>query len=287
MIVSMLITVFIAATALGLVLVSINTRGIRNFFDSKLQQIVWSASVKTSLQRADLNFTYAEYFYITAISATILMGIGWVISQFLPLAVVAGIAGMIMPRLYVNHRIAARRKQFTLHFSDTLRFISASLKPGISMTETIEIVSRTMPYPINDEFAKLHAGLVYSGSLDKCLDDLYERMPTEEVDDFVTLVKLWAESGGSLSESLAGLADDIDQRLEVEGDIKSKTAQGKMEAAVLVCMPAIFFFVLYAVKPDFIQPALNNSISQMLLLGAVGWQIVGALLTYKIINIRI
>jgi len=287
MIVISLTTVFIAATALGLILVSINVRGLRNYFDSRLKQLEWSMSTRISLQRADLNFTYAEYAFITAAIGIGAFLITILISHSAIFSIGIAMAAMFIPRLHVNQRINNRRKEFTNHFSNTLRFMGSSLKTGTSITESISLVSQFQPAPICDEFAKLHTAIVHSGNFEDCLNDLYQRMPTEEVDKFVTTIGLGMRTGGALSEILQGLADEIDKRIQVEGEIKSKVAPGRMEAMILVAMPAVLFFALYGLKPDFMQPALANAVSQKLLIGALFWQIVGAVLTHKIINIRI
>lgn len=62
------------------------------------------------------------------------------------------------------------------------------------------------------------------------------------------------ETGGNLAEILDGLAKVIRDRFRIHRDVKTKTAQGKLTALILIAIPPLMMVLLTALNPDYMKP---------------------------------
>jgi len=280
-------SVFVAASALVVFIFSISSGGFWRRMDKALQPFTWGTRVQLSFQRADIKLRYSEYVVICFVMIAGFVILTFLLSNSLLLSVVLGCVGGFLPKMYITRRKIARIKKFAKYFPDTVTFMANSLKAGFSTSMSMEMIAEDSQYPIKSEFNKMMREINHGEAFSDTLDGLYQRVPLEEVNIFVSAIQLHQRLGGTLSAILNKIAVIISEREELQGEINSLTAQGKLQGLVLVILPLFVIAGIYVISPEFILPLFTEPLGRTLLTIACGLEIVGAVLINKIVSIRI
>jgi tight adherence protein B len=100
-------------------------------------------------------------------------------------------------------------------------------------------------------------------------------------------IRIQREVGGNLSELLLTVAETMIQRERLRRDVAALTAEGRMSAYVLGCLPPGLAGVMWVMNPEYIGRLTNDSIG-MILLGVAGVSmLIGFAWMRKIITIEI
>ncbi|MDB6063399.1 MAG: secretion system protein [Verrucomicrobiaceae bacterium] len=173
----------------------------------------------------------------------------WMFSGKLILAAVISCGTALLPKFTVNFLRRRRQARFLIDLPDALLGISNMMKAGSNLTMALETMVEEAAGPIAQEFGLFLRELRMGVAFEEALDNLYARMPVAELQLVVAGMKISREVGGSLADVLSRLADTIRRRLEMEGKIKSLTAQGKMQGVVMSCLPIFVGYLLYHIEP--------------------------------------
>ena len=60
-----------------------------------------------------------------------------------------------------------------------------------------------------------------------------------------------------------------------------------MSGAVLLALPVVLFFVVYALNPEYVMLLFTEPMGKKMLAGAIVMQVLGAVVIRRIINIKI
>jgi len=192
-----------------------------------------------------------------------------------------------MPYFYVLYRKFLRMKAFREAFPDALDLLVSGLRAGLSFSAALQIVSEESPDPLRGEFAITVEEQSLGIETREALVNLMNRVDVLELKFFVTAVLLQRDTGGNLAEVLTNSAALIRDRFRVLGDIQTFTAQGKMTAVILVCLPVAVGIFTFLMAPDYFKPFLDNTGGRSALWAAGFMQAAGCYVIYRIVNIRV
>lgn len=217
--------------------------------------------VSRELARADMKLKVAEYFALIFISTFVLAAIGFLLqpSNGLISAVIGGVIGFFAPRFYVRRRQTQRLIKFNDQLSDMLNLMVNGLRAGYSTTQAMEAVSRELPAPISDEFRRLVQEMQIGIPMEKALDNLLRRIPSDDLDFVVTAINVQREVGGNLSEILDTISFTIRERVRIKGEIRVLTASVRTSGAVLSMIPVFLAVALWFVSPEYIGSFFTES----------------------------
>jgi tight adherence protein B len=208
--------------------------------------------VARELARADLKFKVAEYYALVFISAVVTALLAWLIQQQPASLVIGGIIGLFIPRFYVKRQQTVRLNKFNDQLSDMLNLMVNGLRAGYSTMQALEAVSRELPTPISDEFRRVVQEMQIGIPMEKALENLLRRIPSEDLDFVVTAINVQREVGGNLSEILDTISFTIRERVRIKGEIRVMTAQVRTSATVLSLIPVFLTIALWFVSPEYI-----------------------------------
>jgi tight adherence protein B len=215
--------------------------------------------VARELARADLKFKVAEYYALIFISAVVTASLAWLIQQHPVSLVIGGIIGLFLPRFYVKRQQTVRLNKFNDQLSDMLNLMVNGLRAGYSTMQALEAVSRELPAPISDEFRRVVQEMQIGIPMEKALENLLRRIPSEDLDFVVTAINVQREVGGNLSEILDTISFTIRERVRIKGEIRVMTAQVRTSATVLSLIPVFLAAALWFVSPEYIGSFFDES----------------------------
>lgn len=215
--------------------------------------------VARELARADLKFKVAEYYALIFISAAAVGMLAWLIQPHPASVAIGAIVGFFIPRFYVKRQQTVRLNKFNDQLSDMLNLMVNGLRAGYSTMQALEAVSRELPNPISDEFRRVVQEMQIGITMEKALDNLLRRIPSEDLDFVVTAINVQREVGGNLSEILDTISFTIRERVRIKGEIRVMTAQVRTSGIVLSLIPVFLAVALWFVSPEYIGTFFTES----------------------------
>jgi tight adherence protein B len=143
------------------------------------------------------------------------------------------------------------------------------------------------PEPLAREFRQVFNEQNLGAPIEHALQNLAVRIPILDVSFFVSAVMLQKETGGNLSEILTKLSYVIRERFKLKGQVRSASAHGRITGSILTIMPIVLMFALLAVAPGYLQGMIKDPDGRLLIVGAIGGQLVGYYFIRRIINIKV
>lgn len=184
-------------------------------------------------------------------------------------------------------RESRRRSRFAEQLPDALATMSNALKAGFSIAQAFESVIELGNDPVSAEFAVLQKQLRIGMGMDEALDSLAQRTGSEDFQLVAAAILASRKTGGNITEIFEKIASTIRMRMKIQRKIKTLTAQGRLQGAVVSAMPLVLGAAMTALKPEMMIPFFNSmagvaAIAATLVLTGAGW-----LLIRKITNIDI
>lgn len=205
----------------------------------------------------------------------------------IPLAILTAIAGWKAPKPFVDWMFEKRKKKFVLQMVDALSLMSNGMKSGLSVVQSMALVTQEMANPIQQEFNLVLSQNKLGVSLEEAFVSLSKRVVTEDVDMFVTSIIILKETGGNLAETFDTIVNTIRERIKVENKISALTAQGYYQGVFVMMIPPILGTVLYQSDPDFMKPLFTTTIGWIILMGIGFLEFIGFFVIKKIIQIDV
>jgi tight adherence protein B len=193
----------------------------------------------------------------------------------------------VLPFLYVRRQVARRVRHFEEQFPDCLEFISRSMRAGHAFSVSLEMVYREFSEPLAGEFRRTFEEQNLGQPLEIVLKKLGRRVPSIDVQFFVSAVLLQKRTGGNLAELLDKLAHIIRERFKLRARIRTISAQGVMSGRILAAIPASIGLMMLVVNRGYAQFFVDDPMGQQLLAGALALQLIGFLIIRKIVTIEV
>jgi tight adherence protein B len=203
------------------------------------------------------------------------------------LAVAAGIPAALLPMIFVAIQRSRRMAAFEREFPEVIELLSRSVRAGHSFAAGLEIVSTDLPDPVSTEFRIVFDQQRFGLALREALLSLCQRVPLVDVRLFVIALLVQKETGGNLAEILDNLAHVIRERFRIAGEVRVRTAQGRLTAAILMALPVIMMFLLHVLDPDYVNLLFMDRLGQLMLITAAVLQTLGALMVWRIVKIKV
>jgi tight adherence protein B len=202
--------------------------------------------IARELARADLKLKPAEYVALMVIAGVGVGAVSWYFGgRSILFALIGVMIGMMLPRVYVKRQQSSRLIRFSEQLPDMLNLIVNGLRAGYSTMQAMEAVSKELPPPICDEFRRVVQEMQLGIPMQRSLENLVRRIPSEDLDLTITAMNVQREVGGNLAEILDTISYTIRERVRIKGEIRVMTSQVVYSSRFLSAMPILIAFTLW------------------------------------------
>jgi tight adherence protein C len=159
----------------------------------------------------------------------------------------AGILGYVLPSIYLDRRIAARREEHRAGFPDFMDLLVVCADAGLSMEAALDRVGRELADSYPSLCANIHmANLeIRAGrTMTDALEHLADRLGLEEAGSFATLIQQSDELGSSITEALRVYSDDMRHKRLSRAEEKAYSLPAKLSLPMMVCIFPVLFVVI-------------------------------------------
>jgi tight adherence protein B len=263
---------------------------LTDWFNRSVEKSSIGDRLARQLARADMKFKVGEYVALIGIAMIGLGGVVWLIGGRQLLSFLIGaIVGFFIPGFYVRRQQSQRLHKFNDQLADMLNLVVNGLRAGYSTMQAMEAVSRELPAPISDEFRRVVQEMQFGVPMERALDNLLRRIPSDDLDFVITAINVQREVGGNLSEILDTISFTIRERVRIKGEIRVLTAQVRQSGQFLSLIPIILTVVLYFINPEYLGTFFEDNF--LCGVGALGFAafliVTGYFVMQRIANIEV
>jgi tight adherence protein B len=183
-------------------------------------------------------------------------------------------------------RVAQRERLFTEQLPDGLQLVIGSLRSGFSLSQALESLVRESPEPLAAEFGRAVAEHRLGADLSDALDRMAARVGSEDLNWAVMAVRIQRDVGGNLAEVLQTSVDTMRERDRMRRQVRSLTAEGRLSAWVLVCVPVVIGVFMGVFRRAYLAPLFTDPRGIVMLIVGVALFAIGIFWMTRLVKVE-
>jgi tight adherence protein B len=173
---------------------------------------------------------------LAVVATATLLAAGWVVAGPLPGLLLAAAGPAAIGRA-IAWRRARWRRELAAGAGVAARALADALAGGHSVRGAIGEAAGSLDGAVAEELRASARGLALGERTEVVLDRLRDRARDASWDAIVAAIALQRASGGDLARLLRDLGAAIEERIRTEADAHAATAQARMTAWIVACLP--------------------------------------------------
>ena len=243
------------------------------------------AAGAAALETAGMTVTLPSFVLTVGLWAVVAAGVGVLIGGLLlGILMIAGV--VVGARLLVKMKAARRRAAFADQLDDSLQLMASSLRAGHSLLRAVDAVSQDAVSPTSEEFSRIVNETRVGRDLSDSLDEVAERMRSDDFLWVAQAIAIHREVGGNLAEVLDAVGHTIRERNQIRRQVKALSAEGKLSAIVLGALPFVIIGFLSMTNPGYLAKFTESVIGYGMIAGVVVLMLAGGFWLKKTVAIR-
>lgn len=244
-------------------------------------------SLQKLIEQADAHIKSSTLFGIAIVLGLLGFTASWMAGVKVWLAPLLGLIMFSVPYTWLLAKRKKRLNAFAGQLPDALELVARALRAGHSLAAGMHVVAEEMPSPVADEFSRVYEEQNLGIPIEDALKGMCERVPNLDLRFFVTSVLIQRQTGGDLAEILDKIGYVIRERFRILGQVKALTAEGRLSGVILIALPFGLFLLMMHIKYDYVEKLWTHETGIKMSIWALIFQVVGALVIRKIVNIKV
>ena len=189
------------------------------------------------------------------------------------IGVVAGVPVMLG---IMRKRLAGKRQDaLMVEFGDLLESMTGALAAGYSMENAVSEAYRDLKLLYSEEriilkeLEDMRARIDVGVPLDELFHDLGVRSKVSDIVTFSQVYVTARKSGGNLIKVMKRTSSAIDEKVEIESEIKTLIAGKRLESLCMIVIPLMIIVYLRVFSPGFLDPLYGGLMGRLFMSGAL------------------
>lgn len=225
--------------------------------------------MQVALQAGEITLTPATW---VAIRLMIVLGLTAVLTVLFGSIVIGLLLGALLgwvgTAMWLRSRAHARQKRFANELPDFLMLLASSLRAGLSFTHALDAYVADSKGEVGRQMRRVLREVQVGADLDDALEICADRMDNEDLRWVVTALSIQREVGGSLSVILDAAAHTIKERSELQREVRTLSAEGRLSAYILIGLPVSVFLFLLLTRREYLSVLWTEPLG-LVMLGAL------------------
>jgi tight adherence protein B len=182
---------------------------------------------------------------------------------------------------------AKRQQALQQSLPELCDLVAASLQSGASLRTAISRAENTSSAALQFELHQLLRDIRLGHSNDQAFSLWAQRSRMQAVQDIAFCVRLSSQTGGNLAEALIRLGEALRQQIALQAKARALTAQGRLQAFIMLAMPPMLFIATSALDPFVAEFFLQTPLGWALLAAIAAMELLGALWVRRIVRFEV
>lgn len=187
-----------------------------------------------------------------------------------------------------------KRRELRNQFRDMLYSFSASFSSGRHMAEAMEEAVESLE-SIYTGGCALSENLCYmlrrmrdTGDTDLSVwEEFASRSKVAEIEEFTQVFRACRDTGGDLIKAADRAATIITDKINIENEIRTMSAQKKLEGKLITAMPLGLLVFLGIMSPDYTEPLYGSFAGRIIMTGVLATMVIAYRMIERITSIEV
>jgi len=233
------------------------------------------------IDQSGMGISPLQFVAYSAAAALSLLLACWLPLQAPKTGIAAALLGALGPLLFLVQMRKRRVEAIRAQLPDALELMARILRSGQTVAQAMHAVAEEFPKPLGTEFGYCYEQQNLGLSPDIALRELARRAGAMEVRIFVMALMVHRQAGGNITELFDRLALVVRQRFRLRGEVQALTAEGRMQALLLLGLPVMIWIALFFLNRPYALALFDH---EWLVYSTIGLMTIGAICIRKIVN---
>jgi tight adherence protein B len=272
------------ATAKTEQLFKATSRGRFGWLDEMLEPFPFTQMMQKRILQAGSSTSVAS---LMVYSLGLFLGgyfLAWLFAPMVLIDLAAGAGLSLLPYGILSFKRTRRISAFNAALAESIDMMARALRAGHSVVGAMEMLATNAQEPAASEFGEIFKQQNLGLPLRDALMQLLDRVPSADLRVLVTAILVQKDTGGNLAEILDRTVFVIRERLRIQGEIQTQTAQGRLTGWILSSLPIVMLVLLNLVNPGYSQILLTDPFGRKLIYFSIGMLALGTFFIRRIVN---
>lgn len=165
---------------------------------------------------------------------------------------------MFLPLFYLRNKHEERVRMLEESLDSWLLMLANALKASPSLGEAIQSSAKLIRAPMSEELDLVIKEMKLGTPLDQAVLNMSTRIKSRVISSSLATILVGRQTGGDLPAILEQSAATLREMARLEGVVRTKTAEGKMQAIVLAAIPFVLLFAIHQVDNHWLEPLFDG-----------------------------
>jgi tight adherence protein B len=196
-------------------------------------------------------------------------------------------AAVLGPALHFERKKRQRKLELEKQLDSFVLALANALKSIPSVSAAFQSVAETSSSPIRQEIELCIREMRVGCTLDEALLHMAARVSSPRLDSVLAAVILGRQIGGNLPRVLEATAGSIREISRLEGVLRTKTSEAKMQLYVIGAAPFVLVLALSQMSPGYFDPLQQSPLGYAVGLGAIGAWLLALYLARQVLSVSL
>jgi tight adherence protein B len=260
---------------------------LANRLNETIKRQGFAASIERELAQANVPLTVPEYLLVRIAVPLVLAALSLLIWREVLIVPLALLLGFVLPIFWMRHLRKQRNTDFGDQLPETLDLLTASMRGGFSLVQSLAQVANDSQEPTKSELRRVFEEVQLGLSITQAIDNLAERMESDDLDLVATAIKIHARVGGNLGVILENISTTIRERSKLRREVRVITSMQRISSYVIGALPFALAGIIFTINPGYMLKLFQPGWTLCIPILAVVMSVVGFIVIRRIADVKI
>jgi tight adherence protein B len=204
-----------------------------------------------------------------------------------PIWVLLEIPLTVGPYFYLQNQHDERLRKLEELLDSWLLMLANALKASPSLGEAISNSAKLIRPPFSEEIDLVLKEMKLGTPLDQAVLNMSRRVNSRIISSSLATILVGRQTGGDLPNILETSAGTLREMARLEGVVRTKTAEGKMQVVVLAVIPFGLLGMIHYMDDQWLRPLVETNLGYIIIGVATALWMTSLILARRILSVDI
>lgn len=212
--------------------------------------------------------------------------ISYLFLPYKPICILFAIIGLFVPDIFIKITQKQSKKAFNEKYAMALRALAASLRSGLTIEQAVLDIAKNpfIDKSIQEGFRQIASDIKVGIPIDKAFKTFADTSGSNDASDVASAISMQIQVGGSEAKVIASIAQNINDRLMTNKEIKLAFADTSILLYTMDILPWGIILLLSTTSSQFIEPYFSSLPMFLVFAIIVVVLLLGSIITHKLVN---
>jgi tight adherence protein B len=194
---------------------------------------------------------------------------------------------IVGPYFYLQNQHDERLRKLEELLDSWLLMLANALKASPSLGEAISNSAKLIRPPFSEEIDLVLKEMKLGTPLDQAVLNMSRRVNSRIISSSLATILVGRQPGGDLPNILETSAGTLREMARLEGVVRTKTAEGKMQVVVLAVIPFALLGMIHYMDNNWLRPLVETTLGYIIITVATVLWFVAIVLARRILSVDI